>query len=87
MQQPEQLLLHAYERALARLQALESEICQQLTGAIDAQGKQASTLRQLALLEGLRHERNDARAETQRAEAALINHLGARLGIPPDPAS
>jgi hypothetical protein len=85
MQHLESSSLPAYQRALARLHELEEDFLQHLTKIHElTNGDGEPTLRQLAFLEGLRRERDDARLAAHRAENEVINRISSALGIPPD---
>ena len=85
MGNPDYALLQAYKRAAERLQDVERQVHQSLLNFFEPSEYSAlPTLRQLAFLEGLRRERDDAYEVAQRAEADLVDKILSRLGIPPD---
>lgn len=85
MPQSQSPLLHAYEFALTGLRRVEDDLLRHVEKILAlADESETPTLRQLAFLEGLRRERDEAMAAVQQAEAALLNHISSLFGIPPD---
>lgn len=73
------LLLQVYERALEQLRAFDARIAEQLGSLIGTHA--IPTARDVAFLEGLRRERDEALSRLRDAEASLFNYLLTRLGL------
>jgi hypothetical protein len=80
MQQPDLSRLENYEQVVTRLLALQRDIARHLRDA-SAVGDGISPLavRGLALLEGLRSERDGLLTELHHLEVELFNHLMSSL--------
>lgn len=79
MEDSDQLLFKVYERALEHLRAFDARIAEQFDRLISANATVGA--RDLAFLEGLRKERDEALAALQDAESAVFNYLLSHLGL------
>jgi hypothetical protein len=87
MQESVDSLLRIYQRALSQLGSLDRGIEEQLKRIVTAALEGGlPTARDLALLEGLRSERDQARGSLRDAEQTIFNNLLAQLGVSSDPA-
>jgi hypothetical protein len=81
-------MLQEYERAKARFQSLENDLHEHLKRLLaPAEGSGAPTMRQLAFIEGLRSERDQAWDRLKVLERGLFNAAAARTGILPEEAT
>jgi hypothetical protein len=83
MHEPESPSIQAYERPVTRLQALEHEVFTAFMSLLQASDPDVRPrMRQLAFLEGLRRQRDDAREVLRKVEADLFARIASQLGIP-----
>jgi hypothetical protein len=86
MEESTDLLLRLYQSARAQLQSIDAGIEEHLKKLLASGSVTSPTARDVAFLEGLRSERDEAGAGLRRAEERLFNHLISQLGLTSDPA-
>lgn len=79
MEESTDLMLRVYERASQELRSFDARIGEHLSRLLEAHGILA--VRDLAFLEGLRSERDEAFDALREAETSLSNYLLSRLDV------